>query len=187
MVIYRRDVVLRAYGYRPAFVHAEEDYDLWLRDEPGDGWKTSPSRWSPTGPRRAGIEPPRITPVAQRRRLAVSHCAVLEGRPTAEGLDSLPADRDIDAGKARPRRAHLRPPPGGRALFYALSQCASPAILADAARNTPAAMAAMASRGGWPGAWLRPSARSCRAAGDRWPWAETPRAPACTHPHAYLR
>lgn len=98
VVIYRRDVVLGLGGYRPAFVHAE-DYDLWLRmsrvtrmenlAEPLVAYRVYAGQVS----NRHAITQSRSAALAW-----LSHCAVLEGRPDpAEGLDSLPADRDIDA------------------------------------------------------------------------------------------
>lgn len=117
-VLIRRDLVLAAGGYRPAFAHAE-DYDLWLRLS-----RTTRVHNLPECLLDYRISPDQVSArhmIEQAQNAAIAwlaHLSVMEGRgdPT-DGLNALPRLHALDALLGPGSGAYVRRRVVARALF----------------------------------------------------------------------
>lgn len=153
-VMVRRDLVLAAGGYRPAYLHAE-DYDLWLRLSGMTRMANLPERLLSYRVSENQVSTRHM--IAQARHAAIAwraHMLRQQGRPDpTDGLATLPALDRIDALLGPGSAAYVRRRVVDRALF-------APAALAG--EGWDALMGHIADTGAQPRLW-RVAGRLLRA------------------------
>ena len=139
-IMVRRDLVRQVGGYRPAYVHAE-DQDLWLRLS-----RMTRLHNLPECLLEYRISPGQISSrhlIAQTRNAAIAwraHCAVLSGKPDpTDGLETLPPLDALDELLGPGSAAYVRARIVARALYApeALARDGWDALLGHIAEHGP--------------------------------------------------